>query len=85
MRADLIATIEHNISYERKSENTLKGRLACQWPDVTLQKDFFIAVNCLYTGNNLLLPGVETNQTSTANEVAFHSKLDPKCSNVLLF
>lgn len=28
--------------------------------------------------------GVETNQTSPANEVVFHSKLDPKRLNALL-
>jgi len=38
----------------------------------------------LYTGNNLLLPDVEINQTSTASEVVLHSKLDPESLNALL-
>lgn len=59
----------------------------CQWGDeeaLILQKDFSVAIQGLYTGNNLLLPDVETDQTSTANEVVIHSKLDPKWLNALL-
>lgn len=49
-----------------------------------LQKNFSIAVKFLCTGNNLLLPGVKTNQTSAANEAVFYSKLDAKYLNSLL-
>lgn len=59
----------------------------CQWGDeeaLILQKDFSVAIQGLYTGNNLLLPNVETDQRSTANEVVIHSKLDPKWLNALL-
>lgn len=61
--------------------------MVCQWGDeeaLILQKDFSVAIQGLYTGNNLLLPDVETDQTSTANEVVIHSKLDPKWLNALL-